>query len=57
MIYDLENKILVEHGLDDVPYDGIVEGYFRADKLSDILRGEGGHEVIMDVAFTNDALK
>lgn len=38
VIYDLENKILVEHGLDDVPYDGIVEGYFRADKLSDILK-------------------
>lgn len=38
VIYDLENKILVEHGLDNVPYDGIVEGYFRADKLSDILK-------------------
>ncbi|MCM1145373.1 MAG: AAA family ATPase, partial [Lachnoclostridium sp.] len=38
VIYDLENKILVEHGLDDVPYDGIVEGYFRADKLSDALK-------------------
>ena len=37
VIYDLENKILVEHGLDDVPYDGVVEGYFRVDKLSDIL--------------------
>lgn len=38
VIYDLENRILVEHGLDDVPYDGIVEGYFRADTLSDILK-------------------
>ncbi len=38
VIYDLENKILVEHGLNDVPYDGIVEGYFRADKLSDTLK-------------------
>ena len=37
-IYDLENKILVERGLNNVPYDGIVEGYFRADKLSDLLR-------------------
>lgn len=37
VIYDLENKILVEHGLDDVPYDGVVEGYFRVDKLSDVL--------------------
>lgn len=29
VIYDLENKILVEHGLDDVPYDGVVEGYLE----------------------------
>ena len=40
VIYDLENKILVRHGLDNVPYDGIVEGYFKADKLSDILKGK-----------------
>ena len=38
VIFDLENKILVEHGLNDVPYDGIVEGYFRADRLSGILK-------------------
>ncbi|MCI8670315.1 MAG: AAA family ATPase [Lachnospiraceae bacterium] len=38
IIYDLENHLLVENGLSDVPYDGIVEGYFRADKMSDILR-------------------
>lgn len=38
VIYDLENCILVENGLEDVPYDGIVEGYFRADKLSNILK-------------------
>jgi len=38
VIYDLENMILVEHGLDNVPYDGIVEGYFRAGKLSAILK-------------------
>lgn len=38
VIYDLENQLLVEHGLEDVPYDGIVEGYFKVDKLSDILR-------------------
>lgn len=37
-IYDLENGILVENGLDDIPYDGIVEGYFRADKLSNTLK-------------------
>ena len=37
-IYDLENGILVENGLEDIPYDGIVEGYFRADKLSNTLK-------------------
>lgn len=38
VIYDLEEHLLVENGLEDVPYDGIVEGYFGADKLSDTLR-------------------
>ena len=38
IIYDLENKMLVENGLSDVPYSGIVEGYFNADELSDELR-------------------
>lgn len=38
VIYDLEKKLLVENGLDNVPYDGIVEGYFGADKLSDALK-------------------
>lgn len=36
VIFDLENKVLVEQRLDNVPYDGIVEGYFQADKISDI---------------------
>lgn len=38
VIYDLEKKILVKNGLSDVPYSGIVEGYFRADQLSSELR-------------------
>lgn len=38
VIYDLENNLLVRDGLDDVPYDGIVEGYFGADKLSHTLK-------------------
>ena len=38
VIYDLENNVLVESGLQDVPYDGIVEGYFRAEKLSHVLK-------------------
>ncbi len=38
VIYDLEKQTLVEHGLGNIPYDGIVEGYFKVDKLSEILR-------------------
>ena len=38
VIYDLEKNLLVEDGLEDVPYDGIVEGYFGADKLSHTLK-------------------
>lgn len=38
VIYDLENRTLVEKGLKNLPYEGIVEGYFRADKLSEELR-------------------
>lgn len=33
VIYDLENKTLVSNGLSDVPYSGIVEGYFKLDEL------------------------
>lgn len=38
VIYDLEQKVLVKNGLADIPYSGIVEGYFKADELSDELR-------------------
>ena len=38
VIYDLEKNLLVKGGLNDVPYDGIVEGYFGADKLSHVLK-------------------
>ncbi len=34
VIYDLENHILIQNGLTDVPYKGIVEGYFNVDSLS-----------------------
>lgn len=37
VIYDLEQQILVKNGLADIPYDGIVEGYFSASVLSDSL--------------------
>lgn len=34
VIYDLERSLLVEDGLVNMPYEGVVEGYFQADKLS-----------------------
>jgi predicted ATP-binding protein involved in virulence len=37
VIYDLENRTLVENGLQEIPYDGIVEGYFGANTLSNTL--------------------
>lgn len=40
VIYDLETQKLVEDGLANYPYDGIVEGYFHADKLSSDLRAK-----------------
>lgn len=38
VVYDLENHILVKDGLANIPYDGIVEGYFKADTMSSLLR-------------------
>lgn len=38
VIYDLEKQLLVKDGLSDVPYAGIVEGYFNSDLMSSILR-------------------
>ena len=34
VIYDLENHILVPNGLADVPYEGIIKGYFDVSTLS-----------------------
>lgn len=38
VIYDLENRTLVRNGLKNLPYEGIVEGYFKVDALSKELR-------------------
>lgn len=38
VIYDLENNITVKNGLSNVPYNGIVEGYFKADLMSNKLK-------------------
>lgn len=40
VIYDLQNKTFVDHGLTNVTYEGIVEGYFKADTLSETLRNK-----------------
>lgn len=37
VVYDLENHTIAKNGLSDIPYDGIVEGYFRANMMSDAL--------------------
>ena len=38
VVYDLETHSLVQDGLTNLPYDGIVEGYFKVDSLSLDLR-------------------
>ena len=37
-IYDLETKVFVENGLSDIPYSGIVEGYFNTESMSMTLK-------------------
>lgn len=34
VIYDLENDIMAKDGLSDIPYGGIVEGYFKSSEMS-----------------------
>lgn len=38
VIYDLEKDRLVKNGLTNIPYGGIVEGYFNADSMSFVLK-------------------
>ena len=38
VVYDLEKHLLVENGLTNLPYEGIVEGYFNTDTLSTELK-------------------
>lgn len=38
VVYDLEKNLLVEDGLTNLPYEGVVEGYFNVDLLSKELR-------------------
>ena len=61
VIYDLEHKTLVNQpkGLTDVPYEGIVEGYFRADELSALLREkyERFKKLVAKKTVTDDDLR
>lgn len=38
VIYDLEKKILVQEGLVDVSYEGIIKSYFDIDTISNELK-------------------
>lgn len=38
VIYDLERRMLISESLTDVPYDGVVEGYFESDLQSAAMR-------------------
>lgn len=52
VIYDLENHILVNEGLTDIPYEGVVEGYFQVDALSAMLRDK--YTKFMDLTSRSD---
>ncbi len=38
VVYDIENRMCISDGLTDLPYEGIVEGYFGVERLSDRLK-------------------
>lgn len=39
-IFDLEKKTLVSNGLGNIPYEGVIDGYFNVDRLSAELRSK-----------------
>ena len=39
-IFDLEKKTLVPNGLGNIPYEGVIDGYFNVDRLSAELRSK-----------------
>ena len=59
VIYDLEKHLLVKDGLSDVPYGGIVEGYFNADAMSKSLREkyERYKTIVRKAEITDDDLE
>ena len=58
-IYDLEKHLLVKDGLSDIPYGGIVEGYFNADVMSKLLREkyERYKTIVKKMEITDDDLE
>ncbi|MDO4486316.1 MAG: AAA family ATPase [Bacillota bacterium] len=56
VIYDLENNIIVKDGLSNVPYEGIVEGYFKADSMSNLLKKKYNRykELVIKQDLTDD---
>lgn len=58
-IFDLENKTCVTGGLMNVPYDGIVKGYFEVDSLSRELRDKFDHykELVSKDTISDDDME
>lgn len=56
VVYDLEKKLLVKDGLTDLPYEGVVEGYFDTDLLSAELRQKFTEykEIVQKATFTDE---
>lgn len=38
VIYDLENRVQIDNGLKNLPYSGVIEGYFNVNTLSEELK-------------------
>lgn len=56
IIYDLQQNVLVENGLANVPYSGIVEGYFKSDELSNELRKKfDAYKTLVNKPILDDA--
>lgn len=56
IIYDLQQNVLVENGLANVPYSGIVEGYFKSDELSNELRKKfDAYKTLVNKSILDDA--
>lgn len=56
VIYDLENHVKVENGLSNIPYGGIVEGYFKSNLMSNLLKEkyEKYKKIVFQKELTDD---